>query len=1095
MSRQEKAKSGSFLESWFKPGTVRKSQTQTRPTSMTQRPNSDIDIGEQDDLLNLSVKEVDLRFQDLMNDMNLSEEKKKPLLSLPTDQKRKMLLMNRKNATKETGQKFDKPEDYKDYLTKYLEMEDQAKLHNCVESLRVAVTNNPISWVQDFGEKGIQLVYNVIEQAFKQNDTKLKYECLRCIEKIMNNTWGLKTVLEYEKESEKKKSNKALNLIAKCLDHNKPSLTTQALKILAAVCLVDEEKILLAITEVAEERGRERFEPISNSIKTGNSELQSVCFQFINALLSRTEDFEFRIHLRNEIVRHGLYEKLNELKNETNPTVKVQYDIFERERENDADELHDRFDKVKVDMDDMQDCFEVLKNTTLDTPSEPFFLSILQHLLFIRDDVTVKPAYFKIIEECVSQIVLHRSGLDPDFKKNHVELDLGPVLDELREKPITNADNPKIEDLRKQLEEAISEKTELAAKLAMVKEGGAAVGDGKLDPALVEKMKNAPIPGAPPPPPMPGMGPPPPPPPPGMGPPPPPPPPGMGPPPPPMPGMGPPPPPPPPGMGGPPPPPPPGMGPPPPPGMGPPPPFGMSMAPVEVLPHGLKPKKKWESKGLKRANWKTILPSKLTEKSFWVKVKEEELADPEILDGLAQKFSSKPVKVTSDVPDKSSNTGTLKKVKELRILDGKTAQNILILLNGTLKHKSYEEIKSALLRCDGETLDGNVTEQLIQYLPPADQLQKLQSLKDTYDDLPEAEQFCVKMSEVKRLLPRLKSLSFKHHYPELVSDIRPDIVAATEACKEVMKSKKFAKMLELILLMGNYMNSGSRNGTAYAFEMSFLTKLTSTKDIHNKHTLLHYIAESANTKYPDLKDFYNELPHIDKASKVSVDTVQKTLKQMDTSIKNLQQDIANNRLPQSDNDRFVEVMEEFAKSARQECDILMTMFKNMESLYAEIAEYYAFDKQKYTLEEFFTDLKTFKDSFITAQQDNEREREQEEKREKARLAKEKQDKERQAREANKVKLIDMNQTETKEGVMDSLLEALSTGSAFGREQRRKRGPRPAGAERRAQLQRSRSRTGLISGRELSRVTSLNTPRDLKYAEYNTDPELLGSVYF
>lgn len=25
------------------------------------------------------------------------------------------------------------------------------------------------------------------------------------------------------------------------------------------------------------------------------------------------------------------------------------------------------------------------------------------------------PQYFKIIEECVSQIVLHRSGTDPDF--------------------------------------------------------------------------------------------------------------------------------------------------------------------------------------------------------------------------------------------------------------------------------------------------------------------------------------------------------------------------------------------------------------------------------------------------------------------------------------------------------------------------------------------------------------------------------------------------------------------------------------------------------------------------------------------------------
>lgn len=39
------------------------------------------------------------------------------------------------------------------------------------------------------------------------------------------------------------------------------------------------------------------------------------------------------------------------------------------------------------------------------------------------------------------------------------------------------------------------------------------------------------------------------------------------------------------------------------------------------------------------------------------------------------------------------------------------------------------------------------------------------------------------------------------------------------------------------------------------------------------------------------------------------------------------------------------------------------MFQNMESLFSDLAEYYAFDKQKYTLEEFFTDLKTFVDSF------------------------------------------------------------------------------------------------------------------------------------
>lgn len=35
----------------------------------------------------------------------------------------------------------------------------------------------------------------------------------------------------------------------------------------------------------------------------------------------------------------------------------------------------------------------------------------------------------------------------------------------------------------------------------------------------------------------------------------------------------------------------------------------------------------------------------------------------------------------------------------------------------------------------------------------------------------------------------------------------------------------------------------------------------------------------------------------------------------------------------------------------------------METLYTDLSDYYVFDKQKYLLEEFFTDLKTFKDSF------------------------------------------------------------------------------------------------------------------------------------
>lgn len=87
---------------------------------------------------------------------------------------------------------------------------------------------------------------------------------------------------------------------------------------------------------------------------------------------------------------------------------------------------------------------------------------------------------------------------------------------------------------------------------------------------------------------------------------------------------------------------------------------------------------------------------------------------------------------------------------------------------------------------------------------------------------------------------------------------------------------------------------------------------------------------------------------------------------MDSSIKNLQTDITNNRLAQSEDDKFIEVMEAFAKEARDQCDVMQKMFKKMETLYEDLAEYFVFDKQKYTLEEFFTDLKTFKDNFIVS---------------------------------------------------------------------------------------------------------------------------------
>ncbi|XP_076280115.1 diaphanous related formin 1 [Lasioglossum baleicum] len=1074
-NRKDKSSAG-FLDTWFgrpkksgRGGGVRSgSGNHTMP-----RPHSGDDFNEIEQqrciIERMDEEAVNDKFEEMLANMNLTEEKKEPLRQQSEAKKKEMLVLHYKGSIQENKSKFDKPADY----IQYLAQPDLSvnKIYSCIESLRIALTNNPLSWVQEFGTKGLKQVLATLNECYRNafiyydSDNRyerIQYECIRCLKAIMNNTVGIKEMLAHHE---------ALTIVARSLEPTKPSVMSEAVKLLGAVCLISSDshkKVLDAITMNGEFKGRERFLPIVQGLMNKKNEnLRVECLQLINSIISSTEELDFRLHLRNEIMRVGLADILETLDRDQSEDLARHLKIFNDHKEEDYEEFVQRFDHVRLELDDVNDCFEVIKNMVMETSAEPYFLSILQHLLFVRDDALVRPAYYKLIEECVSQIVLHRSGCDPDFSATkRFQIDVQPLIDTLVEKSRAEEERRLIEVSQK-LEEAIASKQEAEAKLQhaenKIKEleqgggkptGGSMIrGSGLVPPPPVPP----PFPGGcappppPPPPPLPGSGIPGPPRPPAM--------PGsMGPPPPPMPGMGPPPPP----M--------PGMGPAPPPMM---PGFGLGPAlnATQSLPLGLKPKKKWEVEApLKRANWKAILPHKLTEKSFWTKVQEDRLASPEILDGLSQKFASKPSgRRIDDVVDKSIPS---KKTKDLKVLDSKAAQNILILLGGTLKHMSYDQVKSCLLKCEGPVVSDNILQGLIQYLPPPDQLSKLQAFKDQYDELTEAEQFCVTISTIKRLLPRLRSLSFMLRFEELVQDVKPDIVAGTAACEEVKDSKKFARILELILLLGNYMNTGSKNGQAFGFEISFLTKLTSTKDIDNKQTLMHYLVDTIERKFPECISFPEELAHVDRASRVSLENIQRTLRQMESNIRNLEQDLSNAKVPQSDEDRFIEVMGPFAKKARESYEVMQNMFKNMDSLYTGISEFFSFDKQKYTIEEFFGDIKTFKDDFTQAQREIIKLREGEEKQRRAREAREKAEAEKAARAARKRALVDMNAHETQEGVMDSLMEALQTGSAFSRpDQRRKRQARAAGAERRAQLNRSRSRTGLVGtgllGRELS----------------------------
>ncbi|KAG8517546.1 Protein diaphanous-2, partial [Galemys pyrenaicus] len=479
-------------------------------------------------------------------------------------------------------------------------------------------------WVNNFGHEGLGLLLDVLEKLLDKKqqeniDKKNQYKLIQCLKAFMNNKFGLQRILGDER---------SLLLLARAIDPKQPNMMTEIVKILSAICIVGEDnildKLLGAISTAAERNNKERFSPIVEGLENHEAlQLQVACMQFINALVTSPYELDFRIHLRNEFLRSGLKAMLPDLKEKENDELDIQLKVFDENKEDDLNELSHRFNDIRTEM---EYPFEESQNhfACIDTAAENYLLSILQHFLLIRNDYYIRPQYYKIIEECVSQIVLHCSGMDPDFKyRQRLDVDFTHLIDSCVNKAKVEESEQKAAEFSKKFDEEFTARQEAQAELQKreekIKELETEIQQLRIQgPGL---SSSSGVPGPPPPPSM-SSG--------GSSPPPPP-------PPPPLPGGALPPPPPPlPGTGGLPPPPPPLFGgPPPPPGI--PPPLGVPLD----LPFGMKQKKIYKPEvSMKRINWSKIEPKELSENCFWLKVKEDKFENPDLFAKLALNFAT-----------------------------------------------------------------------------------------------------------------------------------------------------------------------------------------------------------------------------------------------------------------------------------------------------------------------------------------------------------------------------------------------------------------------------------------------------------------------
>ncbi|KAL7872775.1 hypothetical protein AOLI_G00118460 [Acnodon oligacanthus] len=988
-----------------------------------------------------ATEELDAMFSELVDELDLTDKHREAMFALPAEKKWQIYCSKKKEQEENKGA-TSWPEYYIDQINSMaarktvlaLEREDEEERNKTIESLKTALRTQPMRFVTRFIDlDGLTCILNFLKNMdYETTESQIHTSLIGCIKALMNNSQGRAHVLAHSE---------SINIIAQSLATENIKTKVAVLEIMGAVCLVPggHRKILEAMLHYQKFASeRTRFQTLLNDLdrSTGRYRdevnLKTAIMSFINAVLSQgagETSLEFRIHLRYEFLMLGIQPVIDKLRTHENSTLDRHLDYFEMLRNEDELALAKRFENVHIDTKSATQVFELIRKKINHTDAFPHFISVLQHCLHMpykRSGNTVQ--YWLLLDRIVQQIVLQNDkGHDPDVAplenfnvKNVVRMlvnenevkqwkeqaekmrkehnDLQQKLEKKERECDAKAQEKEemMQTLNKMKEKLEKESNEHKLVKQQVAELGPNVPGG---PPLGPGAPGGPIPQAPAPAAIPQ-------------------------------------PPPPPGGAPPPPPPPPPGGPPPPPGL---PPFG-----APPLPGGPGVKKKnipQPSNPLKSFNWTKLNETKL-EGTLWMDMDDVKVFKVLDLEDIERTFSAyqRQQKETED------DTMTLKKVKELSVIDGRRAQNCNILLS-RLK-LSNDEIKRAILTMDEyEDLPKDMLEQLLKFIPEKSDVDLLEEHKHELDRMARADRFLFEMSRINHYQQRLQSLYFKKKFAERVAEIKPKIEALSTASKEVLQSRNLRQLLEVVLALGNYMNKGQR-GNAYGFKVSSLNKIADTKSSIDKNiTLLHYLITILEQKYPKVALFQEDLQNVSEAAKVNMTELEKDINNLRSGLKSVEAELEYQKgRPADSGDKFVSVVSQFITVASFSFSDVEDSLQESKELFQKAVKHFGEDSSTVQPDDFFGIFDQFLQAFTEAKQDNEnarRKKEEEERR--ARMEaqlKEQREKERQARKAK--------ENSEEGGEFDDLVSALRSGEVFDKDlskmKRNRKRPNNQGAE-------------------------------------------------
>ena len=186
---------------------------------------------------------------------------------------------------------------------------------------------------------------------------------------------------------------------------------------------------------------------------------------------------------------------------------------------------------------------------------------------------------------------------------------------------------------------------------------------------------------------------------------------------------------------------------------------------------------------------------------------------------------------------------------------------------GSVKLDPFE-VKSALLQVDTLKLTEILLTNLLNHVPTDEEAGALKAHHDDPKQLAAPDFFLFVLMGVPRLEHRLRSIIFLNNFDTKLAELVRVTDFVKTACDSLVKSTRLNKLVELVLVLGNYMN-GAQRATAHGFKISSLNKLADLKSADNKRTLLQYVVSVVEKKFPSVDGLPQELAFCKEASRSS----------------------------------------------------------------------------------------------------------------------------------------------------------------------------------------------------------------------------------